>query len=99
MCQTVEIAHAKIPREELEAERHSVRPEDIMEGGSEFRINAGHVSRTQLLLSVLFTLPRDLHFLLREWKLPKIKIKNKSHYRNSQILVLCISKIILAPEN
>lgn len=78
MCQTVEIAHAKIPREELEAERHSVRPEDIMEGGSEFRINAGHVSRTQLLLSVLFTLPRDLHFLLREWKLPKIKIKIKA---------------------
>lgn len=98
MCQTVEIAHAKIPREELEAERHSVQPEDIMEGGNEFRINAGHVSRTQLLLSVLFTLPRDLHFLLREWKLPK-KNKNKSHYRNSQILVLCISKIILAPEN
>ena len=43
----------KIPREELEAERHSVWPEDIMEGGSEFRINAEHVSRTQLLQCVV----------------------------------------------
>ena len=53
MYQTVEIAHAKIPREELEAERHSVWPEDIMEGGSEIRINAEHVSRTQLLQCVV----------------------------------------------
>lgn len=96
MCQTAEIAHAKIPREELEAERHSVWPGDIMEGGSEFRINAGHVSRTQLLQCVVDFAKRFTFFIKR---METAKNINKSHYRNSQILVLCISKIILAPEN
>lgn len=75
MCQTVEIAHAKIPREELEAERHSVRPEDIMEGGSEFRINAGHVSRTQLLQCVVHFAKRFTFFIKRMETAKKIKIK------------------------
>ena len=72
MCQTVEKAHGKIPREELEAERHSVWPEDIMEGGSEFRINAGHVNRTQILQCVV-DFAKRFTFLLSERKWQKKK--------------------------